>query len=95
MTATHVLTSENTVVKINAGDDGKVPAVKLAAQAVHSEKGLTSRLAQSDITTGVESIMMTDDADGIYYNLQGVKVTNPEKGTFIRITNGKATKVIK
>lgn len=95
LTATHVLTSENTVVKINAGDDGKVPAVKLAAQAVHSEKGLTSRLAQSDITTGVESIMMTDDADGIYYNLQGVKVTNPEKGTFIRITNGKATKVIK
>ncbi len=30
-----------------------------------------------------------------YYNLQGVKVSNPENGVFIRVQGGKATKVVK
>lgn len=29
-----------------------------------------------------------------YYNLQGVRVANPERGLFIRVQNGKATKVL-
>lgn len=34
------------------------------------------------------------DAEAVYYNLQGVKVNNPEKGIFIRINGNKASKVV-
>ncbi len=41
------------------------------------------------------SVKMTNinDSTAEYYNLQGQRVNNPVKGIFIRITNGKATKV--
>ena len=41
----------------------------------------------------VESIEATDDKT-IYYNLQGVKVENPNNGVFIRVSNGKTEKVL-
>ena len=44
---------------------------------------------------GVEHIIMTEQGEAIYYNLQGVKVANPENGVFIRVKGGKASKVIK
>ncbi len=54
---------------------------------------------KSTITTnqlgGVENIIMTEQGDVVYYNLQGVKVANPENGVFIRVQGGKASKVIK
>lgn len=36
-----------------------------------------------------------DSATPVYYNLQGVKVTNPEHGIFIEVRGNKATKVVK
>ena len=33
-------------------------------------------------------------AEAVYYNLQGVKVANPEKGLYIKIEGNKATKVV-
>ena len=48
---------------------------------------------------GVDEIIDDTLADGSesveYYNLQGVKVTNPERGLFIKKSGGKAQKVIK
>lgn len=46
----------------------------------------------NDVTSGVEAI----EAEGVaeYYNLQGVKVANPEKGIFVKVVNGKASKVV-
>ena len=44
---------------------------------------------------GVEKIEAEDaNAPVEYYNLQGVKVTNPEKGIFIKKQGGKTTKVV-
>ena len=43
--------------------------------------------------TGVENIIIENQGNVEYYNLQGVKVANPENGVFIRIQGGKATKV--
>lgn len=43
--------------------------------------------------TGIDAIS-ADDADVVYFNLQGVKVTRPERGIFIRIAGNKAEKVI-
>lgn len=44
--------------------------------------------------SGVEAIGVSTD-EAVYYNLQGARVENPENGIFIRIVDGKATKVVK
>lgn len=45
-------------------------------------------------TVGIDSIEATEAA-AEYYNLQGVRVANPEHGIFVRVQNGKAVKVVK
>ncbi|MBD5335840.1 MAG: hypothetical protein HDR95_00810 [Bacteroides sp.] len=40
------------------------------------------------------SLVAAGEEAPAFYTLQGVRVANPEKGLFIRIQNGKATKVI-
>ena len=54
---------------------------------------------RSTITTnkldGVEKVTITEQGEVVYYNLQGIKVANPENGVFIRVQGGKASKVIK
>ena len=47
-----------------------------------------------DIETGVEDTMVDENAPVEYYNLQGVKVANPENGIFIKKQGAKATKVV-
>ena len=42
---------------------------------------------------GVDSIA-ADNAEAVYFNLQGVKVANPENGMFIKVTGNKAEKVV-
>ncbi len=44
--------------------------------------------------TGVENIEINENVAPVYYNLQGVKVANPENGVFIKVQGCKATKVI-
>ena len=46
------------------------------------------------ISTGVEGITSDNDASPVYYNLQGVRVDNPEKGIYIVVKGNKASKVI-
>ncbi|MCH5218282.1 MAG: starch-binding protein [Muribaculaceae bacterium] len=48
---------------------------------------------KTGVTTGVEGIG-ADEEDAVYYNLQGVKVDNPEKGIFVKVVNGTASKVV-
>lgn len=45
-----------------------------------------------DTTVGVEEIE-ANEAGAVYFNLQGVRVANPEKGMFIKVQGDKATKV--
>lgn len=35
------------------------------------------------------------EGEAVYYNLQGVRVANPERGIFVKVQNGKAVKVVK
>ena len=44
---------------------------------------------------GVEEILAADDSEAVYFNLQGQKVNNPERGIFVKVVNGKAIKVVK
>ena len=51
---------------------------------------------EGDATTvGVTGITSDTNAKAVYYNLQGVKVTNPENGVFIRVKGDKIVKVVK
>lgn len=46
-------------------------------------------------TSAIESIEINNENVPVeYYNLQGVKVANPENGVFIRVQGGNATKVV-
>ena len=42
--------------------------------------------------SGIENIAIEENAPVNYYNLQGVKVTNPSNGIFIKVQGDKATK---
>ena len=44
--------------------------------------------------SGVESIEGAENAPAVYYNLQGVKVANPENGIYIKVQGNKASKVL-
>lgn len=47
-----------------------------------------------NVSTGVETIGEAEDGEAVYFNLQGVKVTNPDKGIYVKVQNGKASKVV-
>ncbi|MBQ7854772.1 MAG: SusF/SusE family outer membrane protein [Muribaculaceae bacterium] len=44
--------------------------------------------------SGVEGIETEENAPAVYYNLQGVKVANPENGVYIKVQGNKASKVL-
>ena len=55
--------------------------------------GAETKVVLCDNAVGIEEIGA--DANAVeYYNLQGVKVENPEKGIFIKKQGGRATKVV-
>ncbi len=47
-----------------------------------------------EAATGVEETLVDENAPVEYYNLQGMKVANPENGLFIKKQGNKATKVV-
>lgn len=48
----------------------------------------------ADLETGVSEIEADAEGEAVYYNLQGVRVANPDKGLFIVVKGGKSSKVI-
>ena len=49
---------------------------------------------KSDASTGVEETLADENAPVEYFNLQGVKVANPENGIFIKRQGSRASKVV-
>ncbi len=48
-----------------------------------------------DVFSGVSNIGSESNEAPVYFNLQGVRVANPENGLFIVVKDGKAVKVVK
>ena len=48
-----------------------------------------------DVFSGVSNISVESSEAPVYFNLQGVRVANPENGLFIVVKDGKAVKVVK
>ena len=59
-----------------------------------SGKSITASTVDTAVETGVEDVMVENNEAVEYFNLQGVKVMNPEKGIYIKRQGSKATKVI-
>lgn len=95
----HAVSATSSIVKIHPISGESLPEISLVTKAVHSESGTASHVTrhdtQIDITTGVADIEVSDASEAVYFNLQGVRVVNPENGTYIRVTKGKAEKVVK
>lgn len=83
--------------------DGKEGAASADSSAEHLQN-LYDDLAAKDsnlaslmgLVTSIEDIHtdgMPSDASVVFYNLQGLRVTEPGHGIFIRMENGKASKV--
>ncbi|MCM1153157.1 MAG: SusF/SusE family outer membrane protein [Muribaculum sp.] len=49
--------------------------------------------ATQETVSGVEGITV-EGAEAVYFNVNGTRVANPENGLYIKVVNGKASKVI-
>ena len=54
----------------------------------------TVKVNVPDSSVGIAGIE-AENGEAVYFNLQGVRVQNPENGIFIRVQNGKAIKIMK
>lgn len=73
---------------LNARNTGKTP-IKVDL------KNMKLSLSEyKPISTGIESIEVEENATVRYFNLQGVEVSNPANGIYIRVSGNKATKVV-
>ena len=99
----------NTVLELSATETTSAP-VTLSAAGVNASSANSWKIAAGNKyaftfnypemtltvtkTSGVEAIE-AEEGNAVYYNLQGVRVDNPENGIFIRVANGKSVKVAK
>ena len=87
-----ILTSSGHGMKV--GDD-KAWMIKTTGP---STVAMTVDIPQMKVTlekvTGVTNIEV-EGGEAVYFNLQGQKVANPDKGIFVKVQNGKAVKVVK
>ncbi len=66
----------------------------IAAGTYNITVDLTAMTVTVSKGSGVEGIEGAENAPAVYYNLQGVKVVNPENGVFIKVQGNKASKVL-
>ena len=52
-------------------------------------------ISYTDSDTSAAEMTEAENGKARYYNLQGAEVANPQAGTYVKVINGKSTKVIK
>lgn len=78
---------DNKLILTKSGEEYSVYAMKDGVKSV-------AKSIVADAATGIAGIE-AEDGEAVYFNLQGVRVQNPENGVFIRVQNGKAVKIVK
>ena len=73
--------------------EGDITSVVLTPTSTCNISSIAVEYATST-PTGIAGIE-AEDGEAVYFNLQGVRVQHPEKGIFIRVQNGNATKIMK
>lgn len=87
--ATIIFQGSNTRNKLQYNQSSSL----FACYAPEDARNNVSLYKEVDTATGIDELV-AKNAPVEYYNLLGVKVTNPEKGIFIKKQGNKATKVI-
>lgn len=84
------------ITPIYDGDDAKGKAGIYQFSVDFSNAAMPTYVAEytGDITTGVEGIVVDNDAEAVYYDLTGRRVLNPSAGVVIRVQGGKAEKIM-
>lgn len=84
------------ITPIYDGDDAKGKAGIYQFSVDFSNAAVPTYVAEytGDITTGVEGIVVDNDAEAVYYDLTGRRVLNPSAGVVIRVQGGKAEKIM-
>lgn len=80
----------SSVLEKVGGEGGSVPYFMMGTFDVKWD--LAKHFIEFNESTGVNEIEAVDGA-ARYYNLQGAPVAEPENGIFVKVLNGKATKV--
>ena len=75
-------------------NDNTVMGVSCEAATITYNINTHAFKINGEITDGIEGIE-AEDGEAVYYNLQGQKVVNPDKGIYIKVAGGKAVKVVK
>ena len=96
--------NDNELVEVGSSKPISLYAANVNASGAKSWKiaagkyDLTANLANNTLTinntSGVSAIESDENMPAVYYNLQGVQVTNPTNGVYIKVQGGKATKVL-
>lgn len=74
-------------------NDEKVNSVKFTRTGTTEIKTITINYA-ADTTSGISDVMVDGNDSAEYFNLQGLRVAQPEAGQiYIRVQNGKASKL--
>ena len=82
---TWTATEATSSVEFGKSATGNSPAIRT----------MTVYYKQGGELDAIEIIEAADDSEAVYYNLQGVRVQNPVRGIYVKVQNGKATKVLK
>ncbi|MDE5850104.1 MAG: Ig-like domain-containing protein [Muribaculaceae bacterium] len=66
----------------------------------YSKRGSTvyfyiAPISYTDSDTSAAEMTEAENGKARYYNLQGAEIANPQAGTYVKVINGKSTKVIK
>lgn len=73
---------------------GQVGPIFVEAPVSATYKVVNNEVVLDSTITGIAAVEAADNAEAVYYTLQGVRVAQPERGLFIKVQAGKATKVI-
>ena len=76
-----------------AGIGGTNWASTLEGKYIFSFNPETEKLTITKDTVGIEAVEAEEGVEAVYYNLQGVRVANPENGMYIRVAGKTASKV--
>lgn len=74
---------------------GDVSSVTIAKVKTGNNPTIKTMTVYYSADSGVDEVLAADDSEAVYYDLQGRKVLNPERGIFVKVVGGKAVKVVK
>lgn len=86
----HSLYENSAPLEIKNGDQ-----ISFYAQHPLGMRSAITNMTYNDIITGVGNVFNDENGDVMWFTPQGIRVENPGEGIYIRVLNGKATKVVR